>query len=251
MIELKSPADIAKMRRANRLVAGILSDMKTMIRPGISTMDLEERARELLAKSEGRPAFLGYRGYPCCLCASLNDEVVHGIPSRKRVLREGDIISLDFGVVVDGWFGDAAFSVGVGRLAPEAEKLLRVTAEALDRAVAVMRAGRRLSDIARAVQGHVEGHGFSVVTQFVGHGIGRAMHEEPQVPNFGKPRPDYRLREGLVLALEPMVNAGGSEVVLDDDGWTARTADGSLSAHFEHSVAVTADGPEVLSRFES
>jgi len=250
MIELKSPAEIEKMRRANQVVAEILSEIGTMIRPGISTMDLEERARELVRKNSCRPAFLGYRGFPCSLCTSLNDEVVHGIPSSRRVLREGDLVSLDFGVELGGWYGDAAVSVGVGSVSPEAEKLLRVTAESLERAIAAMRVGNRLSDIAAAVQGHAEQQGFSVVQQFVGHGIGRAMHEEPQVPNFGKPRPDYRLREGMVLALEPMVNAGGPEVEIDEDGWTARTADGSLSAHFEHSVAVTKKGPEVLSRLD-
>jgi methionyl aminopeptidase len=249
MIELKSPADLEKMLRANQVVAETLSELRTMIRPGVSTMELEERARELLQKTRARSAFKGYRGFPCCLCASLNDEVVHGIPSRNRVLKEGDLLSLDFGVELEGWYGDAAISLGVGRVSAEVEKLLRVTAAALTRAIAAMQLDNRLSDIARAVEGHVEQNGFSVVQQFVGHGIGRAMHEEPQVPNFGKPRPDYRLREGMVLALEPMVNAGGPEVQIDADGWTARTADGSLSAHFEHSVAVTKRGPEVLSRF--
>ncbi len=251
MIELKSPAEIEKLRRANQVVAETLSELRTMIRPGVSTLELEERARELIRRTRARSAFQGYRGFPCCLCTSLNDEVVHGIPSRERVLKEGDLLSIDFGVELDGWYGDAAFSLGVGRISPEVEKLLRVTAESLTRAIAAMRVGNRLSDLARAVQGHVEAHGFSVVEQFVGHGIGRAMHEEPQVPNFGEPHPDYRLREGMVLALEPMVNAGGPEVKIDADGWTARTVDGSLSAHFEHSVAVTARGPEVLSRLGS
>jgi len=251
MIELKSPADLEKMRRANQVVAETLSELRTMIRPGVSTMELEERARELLQKTRARSAFKGYRGFPCCLCASLNDEVVHGIPSRDRVLKEGDLVSLDFGVELEGWYGDAAISLGVGRVSAEVEKLLGVTAAALTRAIAAMQPGNRLSDIARAIEGHVEQNGFSVVQQFVGHGIGRAMHEEPQVPNFGKPHPDYRLREGMVLALEPMVNAGGPEVQIDADGWTARTADGSLSAHFEHSVAVTKRGPEVLSRLGS
>lgn len=251
MIELKNPGEIEKMRRANQLVAEILQEILAMIKPGVSTMELETQARELLKHTGARSAFFGYRGFPCYLCTSINEEVVHGIPSPRRVLQEGDIISLDFGVELEGWFGDAAVSVGVGRISPEAEKLLRVTREALGRAIAAMRVGNRLSDIARAVQGHVESHGFSVVQQFVGHGIGRAMHEEPQVPNFGKPHPDYRLREGMVLALEPMVNVGGPEVEIAADGWTARTVDGSLSAHFEHSVAVTADGPEVLSRLDS
>ena len=251
MIELKNPAELEKMRRANQVVAETLQEIRAMIRPGVSTMELEEKARELLNKTRARSAFQGYRGFPCCLCTSINEEVVHGIPSSHRVLKEGDLLSLDFGVELDGWFGDAAVSVGVGRLSPEAGKLLRVTREALARAIAAMQVGNRLSDIARAVQGHVESHGFSVVQRFVGHGIGRAMHEEPQVPNFGKPRPDYRLREGMVLALEPMVNVGGPEVEIEKDGWTARTADGSLSAHFEHSVAVTGKGPEVLSRLDS
>ncbi len=248
MIILKSQAEIEKMRKADLKVAEILEGLKDMSRPGITTMELEEKAREMTAKSGGKPAFFGYRGYPYYLCVSVNEEVVHGMPSGERRLKEGDIVSLDFGLVYDGFYGDAAISFGIGKISDQATRLLKVTEEALRRAIEAVHVNNRLSDIARAVESHAKANGFSVVRQFVGHGIGRSLHEEPQVPNFGNPNPDFRLREGMVLALEPMINAGSWEVKVTDNGWTAVTVDGSLSAHFEHSVAVTANGPDVLSR---
>jgi len=252
MIVIKTLDEIKLMRRANRIVAEVLSALRDMVRPGVTTADLEEEAEKRLEKSGAEAAFKGYPGakgpFPSVLCASVNEEVVHGIPTRRRVLEEGDIISLDFGAIWKGYYGDAAVTVPVGKVIPEAEKLIRVTEEALIKAVEQVKEGNRLDAIGKAVQTHVESNGFSVVRQFVGHGIGRRMHEDPQIPNFvelAAPRP--RLKEGMVLAIEPMVNAGGWAVRVLDDGWTAVTEDGSLSAHFEHSVAVSADGPEVLS----
>jgi methionyl aminopeptidase len=248
MIILKSRNEIEKMRVADRKVAETLQELKQISRPGITTMELEEKARHLTEKSGAKPAFFGYRGYPYYLCVSINEEVVHGMPSKKRELKEGDIVSLDFGLTYEGFCGDAAISFGVGKITDQAAKLLRVTEEALARAVEACQVDKRLSDIAHAVQSHAEANDFSVVRQFVGHGIGRAMHEEPQVPNYGTPHPDFRLREGMVLALEPMITIGTWEVKVVDNGWTAVTLDGSLSAHFEHSVAITANGPDVLSK---
>jgi len=246
-IILKSQAEIEKLRRANQVVVEVLNDLKSYVRPGMTTLDLEKRARKVLKETKARPVFLGYRGYPAVLCASINEEVIHGIPNDRRVLKEGDILSLDFGVELDGFVGDAAFTVPIGKVDEEKERLMQVTRDCLEKAVAATRPGNRLSDIAAAVQGHAEANGFSVVYQFVGHGIGRRMHEDPQVPNCGIPVPDHRLKEGMVLAIEPMVNAGTADVVVADDGWTAVTADGRPSAHFERSVAVGSDGPDVLS----
>lgn len=246
-VSLKNRREIEAMRRANRLVVEVLRELKAYARPGVSTMDLEKKARKMMAKTKAKPAFLGYRGYPAMLCTSINEEVVHGIPSEKRVLKEGDLLSIDFGVEQDGYFGDAAITVPVGEVDAEKRKLLQVTRECLERAIAVMVPGRRLSDIAQAVEGHAGQNGFSVVYQFVGHGIGRAMHEEPQVPNCGKPKPDLKFLPGLVLALEPMINAGVAEVVVMEDEWTTVTADRRPSAHFEKSVAVTENGPDILS----
>ncbi len=253
MIVLKSPAEIAKMRRASAVVAEILLALEEAVKPGMTTQDLDRLAEESLRKAGATPAFKGYRGYPAVLCASINDEVVHGIPSAKRVLKEGDIVGLDFGAIVEGFYGDAAITVGVGRVSPEAERLMRVTRESLERGIEQARPGNRIVDISGAVQEHAEKHGYSVVREFVGHGIGTTLHEEPQVPNFRPEGPEertwrFRLREGLVLAIEPMVNAGRPEVRILDDKWTAVTKDGSLSAHFEHTVAVTAEGPVVLTR---
>lgn len=211
-------------------------------------MDLEKLAARRAAEHGVRPAFKGYRGYPCVLCASVNQEVVHGIPSASRRLKEGDIISLDFGVELNGYYGDAALTVPVGKIKPEVEQLLRVTRESLDQAIEKVRPGNRLSDISAAVQQWVEKHGFSVVREFVGHGIGTRMHEEPNVPNYGDPGHGPRLEEGMVFAIEPMVNAGGPGVKVLDDHWTAVTTDGSNSAHFEHTVAVTSNGPWILTR---
>jgi methionyl aminopeptidase len=219
-----------------------------MVAPGVSTLDLDRIAEKCSKERGARPAFKGYRGYPAALCASINEEVVHGIPSASRKLREGDVISLDFGVELDGYFGDAAVTVPVGKVQPELETLLRVTREALDHAIERARVGNRLSDIGAAVQQWVERHGFSVVREFVGHGIGTHMHEEPNVLNYGEPGHGPRLQEGMVLALEPMVNMGGANVRVLSDEWTAVTVDGKPSAHFEHTVAITAAGPRILTR---
>ena len=241
------------MDRANRIVREVLEALRERVRPGMTTAEIDAFAEERIRREGGEPAFKGYphrgdgRDFPATVCASLNDEVVHGIPSDKTVLREGDILSVDCGVLYKGYFGDAAETYAVGAIAPEAERLLRVTRESLLLGVEQARPGNRVSDIGHAVQQHVEAHGYSVVREFVGHGIGSSLHEDPQVPNFGKPGHGVRLAPGMVLAIEPMVNAGGPEVLLSAaDGWTARTRDGSLSAHFEFSVAVTEDGPRVL-----
>ncbi|HXN21977.1 MAG TPA: type I methionyl aminopeptidase [Candidatus Dormibacteraeota bacterium] len=246
-IQLKSADELAKMHRAGLIVWDVLSALRDMVRPGLSTMDLEKVAVERMAKHPGRAAFKGYRGYPCTLCTSINQEIVHGIPSTERRLKEGDIISIDFGVELDGYFADSAVTVPVGKVDPQVEKLLRVTREALDRAIDKMRPGNRLGDVSAAVQTWVEPQGFSVVREFVGHGIGTKMHDEPNLPNYGEPGRGLRLVEGLVLAVEPMVNAGAHDVRMLDE-WTAVTADSSPSAHFEHTVAVTANGPWILTR---
>lgn len=246
MIIYKSREEIATMDRCNRLVAEILARLASKVRPGVTTRDLDAEAERLCAEKGVRPAFKGYRGYPAVLCASVNEEVVHGIPSPKKVLKEGDVVGLDFGVVLDGYYGDAAVTVPVGRISPEVQNLLRVTREALYRGIETARPGRRLSDVSAAIQGHVEASGYSIVREFVGHGIGTALHEDPQIPNYGTPGNGPMLKEGMVLAIEPMVNMGQPEVRIHPDGWTASTVDGSISAHFERSVAVTADGPLVL-----
>ncbi len=248
VIILKSRDEIEKLRRSNIIVAEVLEILKEKVESGISTMDLELIADEEIRKRKAIPAFKGYRNYPFCLCTSVNEEVVHGMPSKRKVLREGDIISIDLGVLYDGFYGDSAVTVPVGEVSEEAERLIRVTETALERAISRTREGNRLMDISHAVQEYVEGEGFSVVREFVGHGIGRRLHEPPQVPNFGVPGRGVRLKEGMVLAIEPMINAGKSDVRVLDDGWTAVTVDGRLSAHFEHSVAVTSKGPYVLSR---
>lgn len=246
-IILKSPHEIEKMRRSNQIVAEILEEIKGAVRPGVSTRELDERAEVLLKRRKARSAFKGYSGFPAVLCTSINEEVVHGIPSG-RVLKEGDILSLDFGVIYEDYYGDAAVTLSVGHATPEAERLLRVAEEALYLAIEQARPENRLQDISAAIQTHVEGHGFSVVRDFVGHGIGKHLHEKPQVPNFGLRGQGLRLQPGMTLAIEPMINAGGYEVVVLADGWTAVTKDRSLSAHFEHSVAVTEDGPYILSK---
>ena len=248
MVVLKTRQEIEQMKKPNKIVAEVLDELARMVKPGISTMDLEEKSRELTLKFKVKPAFYNYRGYPAYLCASVNEEVVHGIPKKGRVLKDGDIISLDFGVIDEGFVGDAAITVEVGRVPEPVKKLLEVTREALDQAIEQCRPGMHLSDIARAVQSLAETNGFSVVRDFVGHGVGRSMHEDPQVPNFGTPRPNLKLREGMVLALEPMVNMGTWRVKILDDGWTVVTEDGKPSAHFEHSVAITSEGPMVLSQ---
>jgi methionyl aminopeptidase len=246
MIIYKSREEIETMDRCNRVVAQILAALAGAVAPGASTADLDRLAERMCRDAGVRPAFKGYRGYPCVLCTSVNEEVVHGIPSPKKVLREGDIIGLDFGVVLEGYYGDAAVTVPVGRISREAEDLLRVTRESLRRGIQAARPGARLSDISAAVQTHIESHGYSVVREFVGHGIGTSLHEDPQVPNYGAPGSGPVLKEGLALAIEPMVNVGGPAVRIHADGWTASTIDGSLSAHFERSIAITEEGPLVL-----
>jgi len=246
MIIYKSPEEIEKMDRSHRVVTRILAALVDAVEPGVTTMDLEKSADRLIRESGARPAFKGYRGYPCVLCASINDEVVHGIPSPRRVLREGDIVGLDFGVVVDGYYGDSAVTVPVGKVKAEAQALMQTTREALYEGIGAAKAGARISEIGVAVQRHVEARGFSVVRDFVGHGIGTSLHEDPQVPNYGTPGSGPIIREGLVIAIEPMVNAGGPAVQLHDDGWTASTVDGSLSAHFERAIAITAEGTRLL-----
>jgi methionyl aminopeptidase len=240
--------EIEKMHRAGLAVWQVLNELKQMVRPGITTMDLEKYAERRVADLGGRAAFKGYRGYPCVLCTSINEEVVHGIPSPKRRVSEGDILSLDFGVEMEGYYGDAAVTVPVGTISAELERLLRVTRESLDRAIDQARPGNRLSDISHAVQSWVERHGYSVVRELVGHGIGTRMHEDLQVPNYGEPGRGPRLREGMTLAIEPMVNSGKPAIRILDDDWTAVSADGSYSAHFEHTVAITSDGPRILTR---
>lgn len=246
MIHIRTREEIEKIRRSSRLVARALREIRQAIRPGVTTEELDRVAEEVITKGGGRPAFKGYRGYPASLCASVNDEVVHGIPDKRR-LKEGDIVSLDLGVLMDGYYGDAAITVPVGRVSKLARRLLEVTEEALYRGIEKARVGNRLFDISHAIQRRVEEAGFSVVRDFVGHGIGRNLHEEPQVPNFGPPGQGPRLVEGMVLAIEPMVNTGTWRVRVLDNGWTVVTEDGGLSAHFEHTVAITESGPEILS----
>ncbi len=245
MIVCKSPAEIERMRVANMLVADVLAELAALVKPGVTTADLDAAAEKMVRAAGAEPAFKGYRGYPATLCASVNEQVVHGIPSA-RALAEGDIISLDMGVKLNGFFGDSAITVPVGRVSEDVERLLKVTQLALDRAIDKVRVGGRVSDIGHAVQQFVEANGFSVVREFVGHGIGSSLHEDPQIANYGEPGRGPRLAEGMVLAIEPMVNMGRSAVKVLADGWTAVTRDGSLSAHFEHTVAVTKDGPHVL-----
>jgi methionyl aminopeptidase len=246
-IILKAPWELEILRRANRLVAATLRELATRTLPGATTLELDRFAETYLRERGAQPAFKGYRDYPFTLCASINEAVVHGFPST-RPLQEGDILSLDMGAVVDGYYGDAAVTLPIGRISAEAERLLRVTQECLDRAVRAAQPGGRLAEISRAVQEHAEGNGFSVVRVFVGHGIGKALHEAPQIPNFvdaGQGRGPV-LKPGMVLAIEPMINAGGPDVRVLEDRWTAVTADGSLSAHFEHTIAITEQGPEIL-----
>lgn len=248
MIICRSVAEIEKLRRSGRIVRQVLAEIREQVRPGITTLDLERFVVRRLKELGTRPAFKGYRGYPCCLCASVNEEVIHGIPTESRVLKEGDIVSLDMGVVQDGYYGDSAITVPVGEISEPAQRLLKVTEEALELALDKVRLGNRLGDVSATVQQHAEKNGYSVVREFVGHGIGKAMHEEPQVPNFGQPGHGPLLKPGMVFAVEPMINAGGAAVRVLDDNWTAVTVDGKLSAHFEHMVAVTRNGPDVLTR---
>ena len=247
MIVLKSPREIDKMRDAAKIVAEILQILGAEVKPGITTLALDALAEREAKKRKARPAFKGYGGFPYSLCCSLNEQVVHGMPGDRELV-EGDIISLDFGVVLDGYYGDAAVTLPVASITAPANKLINVTSESLCRAIDVALPGNHLSDISHAVQSFVESKGFSVVREFVGHGIGKKLHESPQIPNFGRPGRGVRLQPGMVLAIEPMINEKGHEVKVLQDGWTAVTCDGGLSAHFEHTVAITSHGPEILSK---
>jgi methionyl aminopeptidase len=248
MIICKSPAELEKMRRSGLIVWQLLQELKQMVEPGISTEMLERAAEKKIKDSGAKPAFKGYYGYPCVLCTSINSEIVHGIPSPKRVVKPGDLLKIDVGVELDGFFGDSAVTIAVGEISPELQRLMQVTQESLNLAIDKVRLGNRLGDVCSAVQQHVEANGFSVVREFVGHGIGRKMHEDPQVPNYGTPGQGPRLREGMVIAIEPMVNAGSADTCVLEDKWTAVTVDGGHSAHFEHTVAVTKNGPWVLTK---
>ncbi len=248
MIEIKTPAEIESMRRASRVVAEVLAQLKPLVKPGVTTAELDKFAEKRVRELGAVPAFLGYRGYPATLCVSINEEIVHGIPSPKRVVREGDIVSLDMGAVCGGFYGDAAVTVAAGEISGQARRLMAVTSGSLEAALSKVRAGARLGDVSRAVQEYAEGNGMSVVREFTGHGIGRHLHEEPSIPNFGKPGTGPVLKPGMTLAIEPMLCLGRADVIVKNDGWTAVSADGSLAAHYEHTVAVTEDGCDVLSR---
>jgi methionyl aminopeptidase len=254
-IYIKSEAEIAVMRKADILVAKVLRKVREHAKPGVSTLELDRLAEDLTRQAGAKPAFLGYQGagpypFPASLCTSINEEVVHGIPSAERKLVEGDILSVDFGVLLDGFYGDAAITVPIGEVSPTASRLLKVTEEALEIAIGQAVAGNRISDLGAVIQDHVEAAGFSVVRDFVGHGIGRALHEEPQIPHYRSSGHNERLRPGMTIAIEPMVNEGTWRVEAGKDGWTQLTQDRKLSAHFEHSVAVSKNGPVVLSRLE-
>jgi methionyl aminopeptidase len=250
VIVCRSAAELERMREAGRLVGEVLTELMAHVAPGVTTADLDALAEKRIMRAGAVPAFKGYHGYPATICTSINEEVIHGIPSGRRVLNEGDVISIDVGASLNGYYGDSAMTLPVGQVSQEAATLLRITEEALYKAIECVRPGGRISDIGHAVQHHVEAYGFSVVREFVGHGIGQRMHEEPQVPNYGEPGRGPRLAEGMVLAIEPMVNAGKPAVKVLADGWTAVTRDGGLSAHFEHTVAVTADRPWILTARE-
>ena len=251
MIVLKSPAEVETMHRANAVVHEVLRTVRQVAAPGVTTLELDQLAEGIIRERSGTPAFKGYRGFPASLCTSVNDEIVHGIPSAAVRLKDGDILSVDCGVVVDGYVGDAAITFGIGEITEQAGRLMEITLRCLEDAVEQVHPGNRLGDIGAAVQRRAESAGFGVVRDFVGHGIGSSMHEDPQVPNYGLPGSGPVLKPGLVLAIEPMITEGSWRVRVDDDGWTARTEDGKLSAHFEYSVAVTDDGRRVLGLEES
>ncbi len=245
-IECKSPREIEIMRRAGQILADVMDRLRGFVEPGMTTLTIDAEVEKFIESRGARPAFKGYRGFPATVCISVNEEVVHGIPSAGRRLHAGDIVGLDLGCIVGGYYADCAFTMALGNVPAPVRKLLDVTRESLELAIEQCWPGRRLSDVSHAVQAHVEGHGFGIVRAFVGHGIGRALHEEPQIPNFGDPGRGPQLKPGMVLAIEPMVTMGSWEVRVLDDGWTAVTKDGSLAAHFEHTIAVTENGPEVL-----
>lgn len=247
MIRLKTPLEISKMAVANRIVAEALQELAAAVRPGVKTIELNALAEEICRRRRVKPAFKNYRGYPCSVCVSINEEIVHGIPSERQI-REGDVVSIDFGVKYDGYYGDAAITVAVGEVTPLARRLIEVTEAALYAGIAQVKVGNRLSDISHAIQETVEQAGFAVIRDFVGHGIGRYLHEDPQIPNYGPPGRGPVLQPGMTLAIEPMVSAGSWQVQILEDGWTAVTLDRSLAAHFEHTVALTTDGVLILSR---
>lgn len=246
MIILKTEHEIKRIEKACKIVAYVLSTVKEIIKPGITTSDIEDFITGILREKKAVAAFKGYRGYPASACISVNECVIHGVPSRSKRLKDGDIVGIDIGVYLDGFYGDGAYTFPVGKISESAKRLLRVTEEALYRGIENAVVGNRVSDISSAIQEHVEAHGYSVVRNFVGHGIGRSLHEEPQIPNYGKPGQGARLKSGMTLAVEPMVNAGSHEVMILNDGWTAVTSDGSLSAHFEHTIVVSKEGPNIL-----
>lgn len=248
MITLRSQREIEKIRKASLIVAEVLLKLKEHVLPGVTTFELNQISEDLARKHKARPAFKGYQGYPFALCTSVNEEVVHGMPSKKRSLLEGDIISIDFGVVLDNYFGDSAITVPVGRISEEAELLCIATEQSLHAGIGQVVVGNRLSDISHAIQSYVESRGYSVVREFVGHGIGQHLHESPQIPNYGPPGRGVKLKAGMVFAIEPMINLGRPEVEILKDKWTAVTVDRKISAHFEHTVAVTDNGPDILSR---
>lgn len=254
MIFLKSPQEVETMRKANRIVIEILAELREIVHPGISTGEIDKIAAERIRHKKAHSAFKGYKirngivPFPATICVSINNEVVHGIPSANRIIQDGDLVSLDFGVIYEDFYGDAAISIAVGQVDERTQLLLSTTAESLEEGIAQAQVGKRLGDISAAVQQRVEREGFSVVREFVGHGVGRRLHEDPAVPNYGVKDRGVRLREGMVIAIEPMVNMGRADVMMKDDAWTAVTKDGSLSAHFEHSIAITEQGPQVLSQ---
>lgn len=246
MVHLRTPSEIEKLFEVGQIVKEVLDLMGRMVCEGISTIELDKAAEDLILMRGAKPAFKGYHGYPATACISINNEIVHGIPSARRKLKKGDLVSVDMGAILDGWVGDAARTFEVGQVSEAAKTLNRVTRECLERAIAQVRPGKRLGDIGHAVQAHAEAHGFSVVKDFVGHGVGRAMHEDPQIPNYGTPGTGLSLKPGMVLAIEPMVNEGSDRLYVKADGWTAVTKDGKLSSHWEHSVAVTEGEPRIL-----
>ena len=248
MILLKSARELERMRRAGLVLSEVKDRLRALVRPGITTKEIDADVEAFILSKKARSAFKGYRGFPATVCTSINEEIVHGIPSSKRRLKEGDIIGLDLGCIVDGYYADCAITLPVGPIPARVQELLDVTRESLDKAIVQCRVGNRLGDISHAVQSHCEGHGFAVVRAFVGHGIGKQLHEEPQVPNFGEPGRGPLLKSGMVLAIEPMITMGSWEVRVLEDRWTAVTADGSLAAHFEDTIAITDDGPDVLTR---
>jgi len=248
VIVLKSSREIDLMRRGGQILADVMAMLRGFVKPGMSTLEIDEEVEAFIVARGARSAFKGYRGFPATVCVSINEEVVHGIPSAHRCVKEGDIVGLDLGCIVEGYYADCAFTMAIGEVPARVQQLLDVTRESLDLAIGQCRPGLRLSDASHAVQRHVEAHGFAVVRAFVGHGIGRNLHEDPQIPNFGEPGRGPQLKPGMVLAIEPMVTMGSYDVKILDDGWTAVTKDGSLAAHFEHTIAVTEDGPDVLTR---